>query len=1015
MKNLIWVAVFGFLLPFVATAAQPEMILSEELAAKQSSDLYIVQMTELPAIAYEGSHAGYKATKPGKGNKLNPNNKHVKKYVGLLDSGHDQALNSVGAANQKVYDYHYTFNGFAAVLTGTQVAALEGRGDVVRIWENEYLQPQTDYTPDFIGLTEGGEPWSKGYTGEDVIIGVIDTGIWPEHPSVADVPTPKKGNKGPSIPYGAPPADWLGNTCEFGNTAFNPNDADFECNNKLLGARFYNQGFDPSILCGGGLDCGWTEFLSARDNDGHGSHTATTAGGNNGVAASMAGEPLGFVSGMAPRARIAVYKVCWNGSIPPKPRGCASIDSMAAIDQAVADGVDVINFSIGGGATSFNGPDDVAFLFAADAGVLVATSAGNAGPEPQTIGTPSGVPWITAVAATQDDTVLGLSITINAPASVAGDKDALEGTGPVRLADTGTISGDVVLADDGNDVTSGSVNDACEPLVNDLTGKIALAIRGSCGFIDKYDNAATAGALATIVFNDGADSSRIDPIFMGGLDLATIPGVMISYTDGAEIAVETGVTGTLDPNNLLSRGDRVADFSSRGPNGGAPDIIKPDIAAPGVSILAAETPDGNDFQVQGELFQSIGGTSMASPHVAGLFALLKEAHPDWTPAMARSAIMTTARQNLRKTFGMTAADPFDIGAGHIVPADAFDPGLAYDADIFDYVRFTCGAELQPPIFNAATCAFFGAIDSSDLNLPSIGIGELVGIQTVSRTVTSVANNSGNKSYTVSVNAPPGTEVSVSPSRIKLKPGQSASFDVTISTTPGAVIDEWTFGSLTWSHGGEHAVTSPIAVRPVALSAPFNVGGNGTDGSLNYDVQFGYDGDFVATMDGLMEGEGQPGTVADGGFVDHYFFVPPGTTLARFSLFDDEIGSHNDIDLQIQGPDTAGWPFVCSSGTATSEEQCDLVNPDPGWYVAFVIDYQTDPGPTPFIVWNFNMDGSNAGNSTITPPASAVSGATGSVMIDWFGLSSGTRALGIVNYSDGVDPSIGQTEVMINTQ
>lgn len=1010
MKNMRFIAVSCMLLAFAATAAEPELILSDDLVAKQSSDLYIVQMSEMPAIAYEGGMKGYKATRPGKGKKLNPNSAHVKKYVGMLDAGHDDALNSVGAAGNKIYDYHFTFNGFAAELTKRQVEQLKARGDVVRVWENEYLQLTTDTSPDFIGLTEGGEPWSKGYVGEDVIVGIIDTGIWPEHPSVADVPTPKKGNKGPSIPYGAPPADWSGDTCDFGNTAFNPNDADFECNDKLLGARFYHAGFPPEILCGAGLDCGWTEFLSARDNDGHGSHTATTAGGNNGVEASRGGEFLGLVSGMAPRARIAAYKVCWNGSIPPKPRGCASIDSMAAIDQAVADGVDVINFSIGGSSTNFNGPDDVAFLFAAANGVWVATSAGNAGPGAQTIGTPSGVPWITAVGAAQDDGVFGLAVTIHSPASVAGDKAALEGSSPVQLADTGVISADVELVDDGSGVT----NDGCQALSNDLTGKVALVIRGACSFSTKYDTAAAAGASAIIVYNDGTSSSRIDPIVMSAPG-TTIPGVMISFTDGAALAAEAGVTATLDPNNLVSRVNRIAGFSSRGPNGGAPDIIKPDIAAPGVAILAAGTPDGNDFQVQGELFQTISGTSMASPHVAGLFALLKEAHPDWTPAMARSAIMTTARQDLKKTFGDAAADPFDIGAGHIVPGDAFDPGLAYDADIFDYVRFTCGAELQPQIFTQGTCDAFGSIDSSDLNLPSIGVAALAGSQTVTRTVTSVANNNGNKSYTVSIDAPPGIDVSVSPSSFKLKRGQSATFDVTFTATSAAVLDEWTFGSLTWSHGGEYSVSNPIAIRPVAFSAPASAGGTGTDGSLSYDVQFGYDGDINATMDGLVEGEGQPDVVVDGGNTLHFFFVPPGTTLARFSLFDEEIGAQNDLDLQIQGPDTAGFPFVCFSGTGTSEEQCDLANPDPGFYAAFVIDFASDPGATGYTLWNFNMDGSDAGNTVITTPASAVLGTSGTVTVDWAGLNPGVRALGIISYDDGVNPLSGQTEVMINTQ
>jgi len=1004
MKHLRYLVACSTLLIFGAASADPELVLSEELLAKQSSGLYIVQMAELPAIAYDGGRAGYAATKPGKGRKLNPNSANVKKYTGQLDSDHSDALQSVGAAAGKIYDYHYSFNGFAARLTTSQVAALKARADVIQVWENEYRQPTTNTSPDFINLTNGGEPWSKGWVGEDIIIGMIDTGIWPEHPSVADVATSKKGNKGPLIPYGPPPSNWSGTACEFGNTAFNPNDAAFECNNKLLGAQFYNAGFPPSDLCGGGQACGWTEFLSARDNDGHGSHTSTTAGGNNGVPASIGGNDLGTVSGMAPRARISTYKVCWNGSTWPI-RGCASIDSMAAIDQAVADGVDVINFSIGGSSTNFNGPDDVAFLFAADAGVWVATSAGNAGPGAQTIGTPSGVPWITAVGAAQDDQVFGLAVTVNSPASIAGDMAALEGVGPVSLSDTGIITDDVTLTNPAN---------GCAPVAA-ISG-IALSIRGACSFSTKYNNAAAAGATAIIVYNDGTDSTRIAPIVMSAPG-TTIPGVMVGFFDGSDMAAETGVTATLDPANLESRENRITGFSSRGPNGGAADIIKPDIAAPGVSILAAETPDGNDFQVQGELFQVISGTSMASPHVAGLFALLKEAHPDWSPAMARSAIMTTARQNLQKTFGDTAADPFDIGAGHIVPGASFDPGLAYDADIFDYVRFTCGADTQPPIFTPGTCDFFGSIDSSDLNLPSIGVGELVGSQTVTRTVTSVSNNQGNKSYAVSVDAPPGTDISVSPSSFTVGPGESATYEVTISATTAAVLNQWTFGSLTWSHGGEYSVSSPIAVRPVAFSAPaeVSVGAAEADGSVSYDVEFGFSGNFNAAAHGLEGAEVQPDSVGVGGATLHFVFVPPGTRLARFSLFDESVGDgsgSDDLDLQVQGPDSAGFPFVAFSGSPTSEEEIDLIDPAPGFYAVFVIHFASVNPVTDYDLHFWDV-GPNLGNMTVTAPSPVTLGTTESIDVGWSGLAPATKHRGVVSHSND-DGELSLTVIGIDT-
>lgn len=992
----------------------PVLIQSDGLVRKQarSHDIYIVQLKGDPVINYEGDIKGYKATKPGKGKKLNPNSAHVKKYAAYLEAQQNDTIQSVGG--DKVYSYRYGVNGFAARMTHADAQVLKLRSDVANVWKDELRQLQTDSSPTYIGLTEGGEAWSKGLVGEDVVVGIIDSGIWPEHPSFADVPTPKKGNKGPAIPYDAPPAGWSGADCDFGNQGYNPLDNDFDCNNKLIGASYYANGFLAAS------DLLPSEYLSARDNDGHGSHVASTAGGNFGVAASIGGDPLGNVSGVAPRARIATYKVCWNGSFPPPGflNGCFSSDSMAAIDQAVVDGVDVINFSIGGSSTRFSGPDDISFLFAADAGVLVATSNGNSGPEAQTTGTPAGVPWITAVGANQDDGVFAQSVGISTDApSVSGIYVGIEAAISVPLTDSGAVTGDLVPVDDGTGVTG---IEGCFPLVNgaDVAGNIALISRGSCAFATKFLNAQAEGATAVIVYNNNGD-----PIIMGGDPTGiTIPGVMVGQTDGelfeATITGGDTIVATLDPNNSVVRDNRVATFSSRGPNGGMPDVIKPDISAPGVSILAAQTPTPNDGQLPGQLFQIISGTSMSSPHVAGAFALLKQAHPDWSAAQARSALMTTARQDLKKTFGDDAATPFDIGAGEILPSEAPDPGLSYDAGLLDYVAALCGEPAQAGIVDPGFCSFVESLglslDPSDLNLPSIGVAELVGSQTVTRTVTSVANNNGNKSFTVSVDAPPGIDVSVNPSTIKLKNGESASFDVTMTANNQAVPDEWTFGSLTWTHGGEYSVRSPIAVRPVALAAPGTVGGAGTDGSLSYDVQFGYSGDFVASVSGLVEGDTAPGAVPDGGADLHFFFVPPGTTLARFSLFDDEIGAQNDLDLQIQGPDTAGFPLVCFSGTPTSEEQCDLVNPAPGFYAAFVIDFASDPDPTPYTLWNFNP-GPDAGNTTLTAPASAVVGTSGQIDLSWFGLTPGTRVLGTVNYSDGVDPLNAQTIVEIDTR
>ena len=611
-------------------------------APAPKANVYVVQMTGDPVVAYRGGVAGYGATKPAHGKKLDPKDAAVVKYARHLDAQHAAALAAVGAGG-KIYDYRFALNGFAATLTPRQAAALATRGDVVQVWRDEIRQPTTDSTPAYLGLTGEGGVWQTHGKGEDVIIGMIDTGIWPEHQSFSDHRdlSDNTGNAGKrNLAYGPPPAAWHG-SCQSGER-WSPDN----CNNKVIGARYYVDGFSAH----GGSGILTSEFLSARDSDGHGSHTAGTAAGNEGPLNTINGRP---VSGIAPRARIAVYKVCWQ------PRegqgGCASSDSAAAIDQAISDGVDVINFSIGGSSTVFAGPDDIMFLFAADAGVFVATSNGNAGPGAQTTGTPAAVPWVTAVGATQDDAFFGLRLDVSAGSSAATYL-AIEGAGDVSFADTGAISRPIVLAS--------PPYDGCAPLTNAaaVAGNIALVIRGVCAFSDKYNNAAAAGATAIIVFNDGANENRIDPIVMSAPG-TSIPGAMIGFWDGLALAYTASPVGTIGEAKF-SLDNRIADFSSRGPNGGAPDVIKPDVAAPGVAIIAAETLEPNANADGGTPYQQISGTSMASPHVAGAFALLKEAHREWSAAAAKSALMTSARQNLFKTFGPASADPFDIGAGH---------------------------------------------------------------------------------------------------------------------------------------------------------------------------------------------------------------------------------------------------------------------------------------------------------------------------------------------------------------
>lgn len=1005
MKNLISSLFAGaiFAFSFQAGAAEPpELSLEQPFTApgKFNSSVYIVQMKADPVATYDGGIRGFPATRPAPGKKLNPNGAAANNYAAYLDSRHDAVISAIGAG-EKIYDYRYALNGFAAVMTEVQAAAAKARDDVIQVWADRLEQPQTDSTPSYLGVNTPGGVWDRYGKGEDVIIGMIDTGIWPEHPSFSDdlgfSHRPGASGNG-ALAYGPPPADWHG-TCQPGERWSEDN-----CSNKVIGARYFVAGFghgSSGILP--------SDFLSARDSDGHGSHTAGITAGNEGVINGINSLP---VSGVAPRARVAVYKVCWEAA--GDAGGCASSDSAAAIDAAVRDGVDVINFSIGGASTVFAGADDIAFLFAADAGVWVATSNGNDGPGPQTIGTPAGVPWVTAVGAAQDNEVFALQLL------VSGDLNdsyfAVEGAGDVPF--TTDISGVMVPADP---------LDACAPLNNDLGGEIALVIRGTCAFTDKYNNAATAGASAIIVYNDGTAPDRFDPITMSAPG-TTIPGAMIGFHDGdlVNVTVSGGgsVSGLIGPGTQESRDNRIADFSSRGPNGGAPDVIKPDIAAPGVGIIAGETLQPNAEADGGTFWQSISGTSMASPHVAGAFALLKQAHPDWSAAMAKSALMTSARQNLQKTIDDAAADPFDIGAGHIVPGAAFEPGLVYDAGFFDYLAFTCENNVQ--LVSDEDCDFLVGLgfptDGSDLNLASIGIAELVGTQVIARQVTSVTP--GTTTFTASHEAPAGIDVEVTPATLVLEQGETAAYTVAFSANGNAIAGQWAFGSLTWHNdAGASPARSPIAVRPVQLSAPDEASDSGTQGGLSFDVGFGYAGGYTVAASGMIAATEEPANVPDDpgnsfeflgpGTTLHLSEIPAGAEIARWALFNEFTDGNDDLDLYVFHCPEGLCSIVGQSANSDANESVTLEAPAEGLYAIFVHGWQTDGADANYTLFSWAA-GADEGNMTISGPALATVGGAGTVTVDWSGLDAGKKYLGAVVHGDG-SQTIGRTVISISTE
>ncbi len=447
----------------------------------------------------------------------------------VLEETHDEVLADAGLDDaDKVQDYTNALNGFSAVISHDEAVKLAGSPDVAMVLPDELRHITKDPTNDFLGLTGPGRAYASGLTGENVVVGVIDTGIWPEHPSFAD-----DGSYGPS-PLG-PLDESERSSCDFGNTAQNPNDKPFTCNNKLLGAR---QMLDTyRAVVGADPD----EFDSARDDEGHGTHTASTAAGNAGVEASILGRDYGEVSGIAPRARIIAYKGLGN-------QGGFTSDLAASIDQAVADGVDVINYSVGGGANLASG-DAIAYLFAARAGVWVATSAGNSGPGAATIGGPADVPWITAVGASTQERFFQGTVELGATRSNSGKGHGAdrgrtftgasvtpETDGALPLVDAASAGSDLCLRGD------------LKPAV--VKGKIVLCRRGATGRAEKGLAVFEAGGAGMILYNN-TDS---DNLFS---DTHWIPAVHVNNTDGVQIKAYIASHEVADGAHPLRRRDEV--------------------------------------------------------------------------------------------------------------------------------------------------------------------------------------------------------------------------------------------------------------------------------------------------------------------------------------------------------------------------------------------------------------------------------------------------------------------------
>lgn len=694
-----------------------------------------------------------------------------------------------GTPPTHLYTYKNAMDGFSAVLSRYHLEQLEKMPAHLATYEETFGHLHTTHTPEFLGLSQQTGLWPVSDFGDDMIIGIVDTGIWPESDSFND--------------DGIPPVSggWRG-TCETG-TAFNSSN----CNKKLIGARSFNKGIRQA-----GLNISTTDdYDSPRDFVGHGTHTSSTAAGSAQPFANHFGYANGTATGMAPKARLAMYKVLFfNGT-----SDAAATDTLAGIDQAIEDGVDLLSLSLGFFTTPFyEDPIAVGAFAAMERGIFVACSAGNRGPHAYTI--LNGAPWITTVGAGTIDRNLSARLTL-------GDGE-IQVVGKSVYPQNLLVDRVPIYFGHGN--RSKEICDTYTLNPDDVKGKyIFCDFNGEISVFQQLFEMYRTGAAGAIFSSDSGQFLQVKDFNKPFVTVSPWDGELVknciikSRNPTVSIKFQVTLLGT-------KPAPQVADFSSRGPVLHAPWILKPDILAPGVDVLAAWTPNrasatiGDDFLLTD--YALVSGTSMSSPHIVGIAALLKAAHKDWSPAAIRSAMMTTAdildnaNNPIMDIITGVTGTPLDFGGGHVNPNKAMDPGLVYDIGVQDYINYMCALNYTTIQLQTITRRSNVSCEASiDLNYPSF-IVILNNTNTTSYTFKRVLTNviDANCTYHATVEASSGIKVSVQPATIYFPRKHSTStFNLTVEINLGLYPTSdyiGNYGFLTWYEDkGTHVVRSPI--------------------------------------------------------------------------------------------------------------------------------------------------------------------------------------------------------------
>nr|XP_043627044.1 subtilisin-like protease SBT4.15 [Erigeron canadensis] len=700
----------------------------------------------------------------------------IQRTFSTLEHDHHSLLaDSIGdeiiARKSKLHSYGRSINGFAANLLPREADQLSKKEGVLSVFPNTMRKLHTTRSWDFLGM-----PLKKTKRNikveSNLIIGVIDTGIWPESPSFND-----KG-------YGPPPPKWKGK-CVLG--------ANFTgCNNKVIGAQYsyIATKADPK--------------LSAIDTEGHGTHTASTAAGIPVKSASLYGIGKGVARGGVDSARIAAYKVCWAGS-------CSDMDLLAGFDMAIADGVDVISVSIGGVPRPFF-EDSMAIgaFHATKKGIFTACSAGNDGPYQLTVQNTS--PWITTVAASSTDRQFVSDVTLGNGETIMGIAvNTFSSKKKMYPLISGTLAANSSqLYRNASACDYGALSDKL------VKGKIVYCLGKNQQDYTLIDQR-VAGLIMTRDKDHDLPSSFL------------IPGTTVSQEEGIDI--DHYINSTKKPVAIIEKTKTVkmddapfiASFSARGPQLITPNILKPDIAAPGLGILAAYTKLSSmtghpNYDKRFVDYKVASGTSMACPHVAAAAAYVKSFHPTWSPAAIKSALMTTATPIKVSPEDKELAS----GSGLINPTKAIDPGLVYDINMSSYIRYLCKVGYNSTTLGIMIggkrqydCKNFKPTKGVDgLNYPSMHFQVEQNVTTFSAVFKRIVKNVGNENevtYNAKVVNSKGLSIKVEPSTLTFKQvNQKRFFTVILKGKFDKKEANLLSGSVTWKDA-KHSVMSPVVV------------------------------------------------------------------------------------------------------------------------------------------------------------------------------------------------------------